>query len=161
MKIRQEDLIKEIQKVFPGLRVTSFGVQDIYCGDPKYFLPMLHELKQFLADDATSQKKYIEGKGDCNFFTSIVYAHCRERTWDKEELPWAFGEAWGTKFEGKHVSGQGLVLENGMLRSVDTIAQHAVNICLTSDFGLQLIQAQTDKTWAAKKLDDILVFAKF
>jgi hypothetical protein len=55
--------------------------------------------------------------------------------------PWAFGQAWGHKFQGNKVS-------------------HAVNIVITRDEKVLLIDTKRDRIWEADPDNDQITFVR-
>jgi len=97
-----------------------------------------------LWDTYLEKYRWIADVFDCDdrgivlhaFVIQQRYYQIQERKISKEEwFPWALGEVWASMFRGK-VSG------------------HAINICLTRDAGLLLIEPQTDQMWSADREKD-------
>jgi hypothetical protein len=87
---------------------------------------------------------------DCDDFAQILHSFIVQERYremmhrgsnKKEWLPWAFGQCWGQKFQGK---------DGG----------HAINLCVTRDSGIMLIEPQNDALWEAKKGEDFVFFIR-
>ena len=133
MKTTSQDLSRQLKSIWPSMQVIL--------ADREYWLPAENKVKKLVWDSYIDQYKYEIESFDCDDYALVLHAFVVQERYrlakakkiSKDEwLPWAFGEAWGTRFDG-----------------VDT--DHAINICVTSDKGVILIEPQTDSMWPADR----------
>jgi hypothetical protein len=147
MKIYFFDLIDELKKHWGKLTEKN----DIMVADKYYWAPSYDSLQDLVWRTYIDRYKYIKDAYDCDDFALSLHAFVVQTRYEeiykrkvpKEEwYPWAFGQIWGYKFRGV----------KGM---------HAINICLTSDRGLVLIEPQEDKIWRVNNEKDIASAIRF
>ena len=114
--------------------------------DREYWWPAYDKVKSLLWDTYIDRYRYTLEMFDCDDFALVLHAfvvqeryrQIEKRKLSKDEwLPWAFGQVWGTKFQNE-------------------VKDHAVNICVTSDKGVTLIEPQNDAIWSFNPANDIL-----
>ena len=119
----------ELKRLWPNITVMG--------SDRNYWCPKQEEVKSLLWDTYIERYKYTVEIFDCDDFALLIHAFVaqeryrkmQDEKFSKEEwLPWAFGEAWGNKFDGQAYN-------------------HAVNICLTRDKGVIFVDPQNDQIW--------------
>jgi len=152
VKITQSKLIQEIKKIWPTLtKANTYIPGNIWITDSNYWLPKRSDVEEFLASDKTDLLKWKEEIHDCDDVSLYLNAAVK-RSWfwlskfkeipEEQWISWAFGECWGTQFKGKKT-------------------HHAINICMTRDEGILLVEPQTDEVWIPNNKDDKLYFLKF
>lgn len=108
----------------------------IKIADRKYKKPTRTEVEKLLRETYFEDYEWTKEVFDCDDFAVILNAFVKQNRYKEgAKLPWAFGEAW--------VKG----------------GEHAVNIVITSDNKILLIEPQADKIWEASEKDEI-VFIK-
>ena len=113
--------------------------KQLWFEDVKYVMPTRDELESTVLESKISTYEYIPEIEDCGDFALLLHAYTiRKRYADykagkipkDQQYPWAFGQIW----------------------YIDSInGYHAVNICMTRDVGILLIEPQTGKTRKAEK----------
>jgi hypothetical protein len=141
MKVTHIDVAREINRVWPNFR--NFVMPDEF-----YWLPKKKEVRKYLKESAFEKYKWQRSIFDCDDFALVLHAYIVEERYknlnkipEKERFAWAFGQVWGVRFAGKDL-------------------EHAINICVTRDKGVQLIEPQRDKMWKAKAKRDIPLFIR-
>ena len=139
MIITSEDLIKRLTDMWPDLK--GF----IYNADGTYWMPTFRDLEWLMVDTFFNEYGWTREIFDCDDFSLCLHAfvvqgrykQMMEKKLTKEErLPWSFGQAWMTKYRGN-------------------IDGHAINICITRDKGMILIEPQSDMLlWEANNETD-------
>jgi hypothetical protein len=143
MKISSKELRKELKKVWPQIGF-------MWVPDYRLWKPTLEQLRWAIAVSKVDRAKFLDDINDCDDFALQLNADIkRMRAYDGEAgkipkdqwHPWAFGEVFGTKFNGWSNA-------------------HSANICMCRE-GIYLIEPQTDEIWEAEPPDDIILCAKF
>jgi len=133
MKIASQDLFRQLKSIWPSMQVIL--------ADREYWLPAESKVHDLVWGSYIEQYRYTVELFDCDdyaltlhaFVVQERYKQMEERKLPKEEwFPWAFGEVRGRRFNGVE-------------------ANHAINICVTSDKGVLLIEPQNDKSWTADR----------
>ena len=140
------DIMMKACNFWPGMRLY----EGLWIADVEYYLPERKEIEIALRHNQTNFRKFIDELWDCDDFALLLNAQIKVQRAEKaregqilqdEWFPWAFGECWGTKFQGKKY-------------------KHAINICFTRDEGILLIEPQTDEIWKANPKRDQVYFIK-
>lgn len=147
MKTNHKQIVKDLQTIWPSLIDNLPGPTSIALADKDYWMITKAQVKEIVSK--TWFEKYhgvVEGF-DCDDYALLFYAFVvQERYKQMREsgetawLPWAIGIAWGSMFDGR-------------------IAPHAVNIAITRDAGIILIEASNDKVWIPTSKTDLVYFA--
>lgn len=133
MKCINTTIRNEILKYWPYLTKRN----DILIADRTYWMPSLSKLESLVYKTYIDGYKYVKEMYDCDDFALSLHAFVAQTRYEEahqRDIPkedwytWSFGQAWGSRFRG-----------------VDT--NHAINICMTSDAGLVLIEPQNDAIW--------------
>ena len=150
MKITREDLIKQLHALWPDLVDGLPGPTNLAIPDNTYWLPSKRDLEWLVVDTFMEKYRYKAEVFDCDDFALVLHAfvvqnryiEIEQRKLSKDEwFPWAFGQVWGTKFRGKPTG-------------------HAINICLTRDEGVILLEPQNDQIWKADSNRDHVHFVR-
>ena len=144
MKISSKGLRAELKNKFPTI---SF----MWVPDYNLWKPTLAEMKAAIKLSEVDRARFLDDINDCDDFALQLNADIkRMRAFDGEAgkipkdqwYPWAFGEVFGTKFNGWPLG-------------------HSANICLCQE-GIFLIEPQNDQIWLADgPPDDLILCAKF
>ena len=111
--------VREIVEVFGSLLPPMF----IQISDKVYATPTESDAWSLLKDNYIEQYRYMTETFDCDDYALLLHAWVRQEQYrNKWEHPWALGEAWGY-FGGE---------------------KHALNVVVTADNGLMLIEPQSD-----------------
>ncbi len=146
MKIRTSTILFKLQNIWPDLEYGYKGPTSISLADGEYWMPTKSKVKKLLWEGFIDTYKYKAETFDCDEFSLLLhafvvqerYVQIEKREVPKEEwLPWAFGQVTGIKFQGKKT-------------------HHAINIVITSDNGVMLIEPQNDKIWKATYPNDLI-----
>jgi len=139
MKISALEAIQELQAVWPW-----FLIEDMIISDEYYWTPTKSEVSTFLQSKYLDEYQYTAEMMDCEDFSLIIrafivqerYKDMMDHGWTEEErLPWAFGQAGLTKYQG-------------------ITSNHTQNLCITSDSGVFLIESQTNEFFFAIDSND-------
>lgn len=99
---------------------------NVYLPDTKFILISPKELEEIIEDNPLSKYKYIDQAFDCDDYCLLLQAHVIIKRYtkivfeDRTQFPWAFGQMW---FKAKD-------------------SYHTLNICITSDNEIRVIEAQ-------------------
>ena len=116
--LSHEEVIRKLCGVWPNLNTGCLQIADAY-----YVLPTRNELEKLLFDSSITSKQYKKEVRDCDDFALLLHADVILSRYC-EELPWAFGQIW---YQDKKIGG------------------HAINLCITYDNGMLLIEPQNVK----------------
>lgn len=142
MKTNSIEIKSILNNLWPGIRIM--------CADRDYWLPSEKDLKDIIWKSYIDEYQYAIERFDCDDFALVLHAfivqeryiRADEHKLPKEEwFPWAFGEVWGSKFQGENTA-------------------HAINICITDEEEIFLIEPQNDKIWLANSSDDNVYFCR-
>lgn len=101
--------------------------------DKEYELPLLSDVEEFVKDSKVDEYHFIGEDFDCDDFALQLHAEV------KRKHHWAFGEAFGDKINGIPIL-------------------HNLNIFISSNGNVYLLEPQTDEIWkAVKGQDNILI----
>lgn len=128
------DITKAIQGVWPKF-------QSLIMVDEKYILPSFNDLLGMVSRSKVKNNKYKGESFDCDDFALLFHAYIIEQN-IKKDSPLAIGQFLGSKVRGKKI-------------------YHAVNIAITSDKGVILIEPQTNEVWQADSKKDSPVYIRF
>lgn len=118
----------------------------VWFSDKGYILPTKKELEKAIFESPVSGYQYVPEIEDCDDFALLQHADIIRRRYDdykagripkNKQYPWAFGQIW-------YVSPQG---------------PHAINVCVSSDKGVLVIEPQNRKIWEPEK-DIVISFIK-
>ena len=146
----RKNLIKQIHEIWPDLVDGYPGPSNIAIPDNTYWLPTKRDLEWRVVDTFMDQYRYKAESFDCDDFALVLhafvvqerYVQIERRELSKDEwFPWAFGQVWGTRFRGQPMG-------------------HAINVCLTSDDGIILLEPQNDQIWEANTDRDHVHFVR-
>jgi len=146
MKIQRQELIKQIKAVWLHLIDSLPYRTNIAIPDSHYWLLTRRDVEWILSNTwINSYKQHLEGM-DCDDSALLFHAFCRQERYKRMReagksswFSFAIGQAWGTKFKGQ-VSG------------------HALNIAITRDEGIILMEPSNDSTWLADGNRDYVHF---
>ena len=148
MIIKRNDLIKKIHTVWPDLLDAMPKATNIAIPDNAYWLLKRKDVEWILSDTWINKYGYIAEGFDCDDSAMLFHAFCIQERYKRMQeagktgwLPFAIGQAWGTRFQGK---------ETG----------HAINIAISSDEGIIFMEPQNDKTWVADSNRDHVHFLR-
>jgi len=149
MKITDKEIEKQLQIIWPKLELDK----NIWLADSEYWMPKRKDVEELLKASWVDKKKYIQSTWDCDNYALYLMAECHylvaglvwsELIKKEDALPWAFGECWGY-FN---------VNWNEIVR------KHAINIVLTEDDGILLIEPQTDEIWIPERKKDSIHYVR-
>lgn len=138
MKITNTSIFNQVRSIWGDKFIH------LLIGDVAYWAPRYDEVQEMVGKNFVEKYKYAAEVFDCDDFALILHAFVRQEMYRQRKevgkmesnfYPWAFGEIWGHKFMN-HEGG------------------HAVNICITKDRGLILIEPQGDRVWSPTKETD-------
>ena len=148
MKITRKDLVIKIRKMFPNLIDGFPNPSNIAMPDDNYWLMTKAEVETILRDTWIEKYKYVIDGFDCEDYSLIFHAFVIQERYKKMKkagqtgwLPFAIGQCWGTKFEGK-------------------VRSHAINLAITSDAGIIFIEPQKDRVFIANPGDNDIYFLR-
>ena len=127
-------VLGELLKIWPELNPGR-----LWLADSVYVMPTEKELKEILFRSKVDSYKYTKNIQDCDDYalflhTDVIlyrYENFKKGKIDKDQLySWAFGQIWYKD---------------------SRIGYHAINICITRDKGVLLIEPQNDKIFKPKK----------
>jgi hypothetical protein len=136
-------LLKKLLETWPDMNPGRLWPED-----RSYVMPTRKELEEFVFKSKVDDYEYVPEIQDCGDFALFLHVDViRERFKDykdgkiskDQQYPWAFGQLW-------HQDSQ--------------IGYHAINICITKDEGVLLIEPQTDKIRKATR-DMTIYFVRF
>ena len=126
MLITSKQIKKRLFRLFPELTVP-------WLRDEAYELPSLEQVKEFLKRSKVNEYHFVDEVFDCDDFALQLHAEV------KREFHWAFGEAFGDRFNGEE-------------------KLHNSNIFMADNYEIYLVEPQTDKIWlAVRGQDNILI----
>ena len=154
-KKKSKPIIGDDQAILPGNKVLSkllacwpkFNPGRLWEADNSYIMPTRVELEKLLFDSVVDSYGYVSEILDCDDAALLLHADIIKQRYKDyksgkipkdQQFPLAFGQIW-------YQSSRGL---------------HAVNICITRDEGVLLIEPQTDKIWKPKG-DMFIDFVRF
>ena len=137
MKITRRKLIETIKDVWPNLIDKMPNPTNIAIPDSEYWLLSRRDVEWILSDTWINKYGYVTEGFDCDDSAMVFHAFCIQERYKRMKesnasswVPFAIGQVWGTKFNGKDMG-------------------HAINIAVTFDDGIILMEPQNDKTWIA------------
>lgn len=149
MKTSSAKVIRKLHKLWPDL-IADYDGGNLWIADSDYWLITEDELKWVVKESPINEYRFVNEGFDCDDFALLFHSHVVEMRYEeilmnnrdaKKWYPWALGQVWGTKFQGKKTT-------------------HAINICLTKDEGIMLIEPQTDEIWKADPEQDEVFFIR-
>jgi len=144
MKVKAYNVVQQLLDIWPALKWNVMDMSNIYIVDRLYWLPSKKDVRNLLWDNYVDKYKWIKDEFECNDFSLILDAFIKQERYgiaedkgvSKDAIhPWAFGETYGVKWNGKN-------------------CHHAINICITRDAGVLLVEPQNDKMWSADSKND-------
>lgn len=151
MKVNSQKIIQMLMDMWPNLTYNFPNASSIFLEDGTYYLPSKDKVESMIRRAELSERyKYHLEWMDCGDYALIMHSFVVQKRYKriiKEKLdksrwyPWAFGECWGSKFNGK-------------------LVWHAINIAITSDKGIILIEPQAEGayTWEPSRESDVVHF---
>jgi len=133
MKITDKEIVKQLQTIWPKLEEDK----NVWLADSAYWMPDRKWIDELLKASWIDKKKYIQSTWDCDDYALYLMAEAHylvaglvwaEEIKKEDALPWAFGECWGYFNVDWN----------------DIVKKHSINICITSDEGILLIEPQDD-----------------
>jgi len=121
--------VQEIITTTLGSKITSDAV--VRMGDSQYYLPTLDEVQQLLTESSLDRRKWLEDRFDCDDFSYVLKGEFSIHAYDAGDINYGFSDGiiWGNF---AWVQGY-----------------HAVNLVVTKDQVLRLIEPQTDAIYEA------------
>jgi hypothetical protein len=121
--------VEEIIRTTLGSKITSAAV--VRMGDVQYYLPTLNEVQQLLSESSLDRRRWLAERFDCDDFSYVLKGEFSIHAYDSGDISYGFSDGiiWGT-FSWV----QGF---------------HAVNLVVTNDQTLRLIEPQTDTIYEA------------
>jgi hypothetical protein len=121
--------VQEIITTTLGSKITSDAV--VRMGDVQYYLPTLNEVQQLLTESSLDRRKWLEERFDCDDFSYVLKGEFSIHAYDSGDISYGFSDGiiWGNF---SWVQGY-----------------HAVNLVVTNDQVLRLIEPQTDAIYDA------------
>jgi hypothetical protein len=121
--------VQEIITTTLGSKITSDAV--VRMGDVQYYLPTLNEVQQLLSESSLDRRKWLEERFDCDDFSYVLKGEFSIHAYDSGDISYGFSDGiiWGNF---SWVQGY-----------------HAVNLVVTNDQVLRLIEPQTDAIYEA------------
>ena len=127
--VNSEYIRKELSYIWPACF--------LFIGDVQYELPKRSEVWNLVVGSFIDKYKYKLEVFDCDDFGAILRAYVKQDRYVRNaSYPWPFGEIIGPEFRG--IEGY-----------------HEVNVCITEDDGVILVEPQNDKIWRPDSADDI------
>ena len=122
------EIFNKLHNMWPSLTHGK-----IWFEDGKYLLPTRSELEKKLLESVVESYEYVPEIEDCGDFALLLHGDIIRSRYDdykagkipdSQLYPWAFGQIWYQ----------------------DTVmGPHAINICITSDEGILLVEPQSDE----------------
>ena len=121
-------ILGKLLKIWPRL-----NPERLWAADAKYIMPTRGELEKAVFESPVSGYEYVPEIEDCDDYALFLQADIIRKRYDDykagkipkgQQYPWAFGQIWYDD---------------------PKIGSHAVNICITFDDGVLLIEPQTNK----------------
>jgi len=156
MKITRDEISAQVKTIWPHLVDGLPWATNIAIADEFYWAPRLDQLSELWNSTLVWQYQYNAEYMDCDDFSLLMHAgivrdrykQIQERGVPEHEWhSWAVGQCWGNKFRGQ-------------------INGHAINIAITSDVGVVLIEPQSTPNrinldiWKANNSNDAVFFIK-
>ncbi len=128
-KVASAARVQEIITTTLGSKITSDAV--VRMGDSQYYLPTLNEVQQLLTASSLDRRKWLAERFDCDDFSYVLKGEFSIHAYDAGDISYGFsaGIIWGNF---SWVQGY-----------------HAVNLVVTDDQVLRLIEPQTDAIYKA------------
>ena len=147
MKVNSKEVKRQLRLVWPDQWKRL--IRHTYIFDRFYWLPTRKEVEEFLKVSKVDKMQFFDEIADCDDFALLTHADAKKvriilypNIPREEWAPWAFGETAGSKFRGMKM-------------------KHMVNICITRDEGVLLLDtSQRDRIWQARADKDNLFFIK-
>lgn len=144
---KEKQLEADDQAILPGNKILGRLLEIwpelnpgyLWLADKTYIMPAKEGLKKLLFDSQIDRYAYKSELQDCDDYALLLHAyviHERYKDFKEGKIPenqlysLAFGQVW---YRDKK------------------IGYHAINICITCDKGILLIEPQQDKIWKPKK----------
>jgi hypothetical protein len=126
--------VQEIITTTLGSRIVSDSV--IRMGDAQYYLPTLAEVQQLLTASSLDRRTWMAERFDCDDFSYVLKGEFSIHAYDAGDISYGFsaGIIWGN------------------FNWVDGF--HAVNLVVTNDQILRLIEPQSDTIYDANQCKD-------
>lgn len=147
---KKKPIIGDDQAILPSNKMLNklllcwpkFNPGRLWKADGNYVMPTRDELTKLLFDSEINFREYVSEIQDCDDFALLLHAYVIKQRYEDYDTgkipkgrryPLAFGQIWYQSFQGPH----------------------AVNICITRDDGVLMIEPQTDRIWKPSK--DLIV----
>jgi len=126
--------VQEIIIATLGSKITSDAV--VRMGDAQFYLPTLSEVQQLLSASALDRRTWLAERFDCDDFSYVLKGEFSIHAYDAGDISYGFstGIIWGN------------------FSWVDGF--HAVNLVVTNDQVLRLIEPQSDAIFDADQCRD-------
>lgn len=132
--LKRNMVLGKLLEVFPELNPLC-----LWPADSAYVMPTEKELKELLSLSTIESYDYVKDIQDCDDYALRLHAYVIE-------------DRYKAFKEGRIVEGLRHSLAFGQIWYKDLrIGYHAVNICITCDKGVLLIEPQNDKIFKPKK----------
>lgn len=153
MIINSQEIIQMLMDMWPNLTYNFPDASSIFLADGDYYLPKRNKVEKAIRKAHLSEKyKYHLENFDCDDYALVMHSYIVQRRYEKilnehlkksEWCSWAFGQVWGSKFNGY-------------------LVWHAINIAITSDKGIILIEPQAEGayTWQPSRESDVVHFIR-
>lgn len=122
---------KVVRKTF---RDAYPKLRNIWLRDKEYYSLKVDALVEFIGNNTP-----INGAGDCDDYATILHGRAREEGLKDYKGTWAFGECLVDKMLGRD-------------------AYHAMNVAITSNNKIWLIDPQSGGYWVANPKEDNIYF---
>jgi hypothetical protein len=124
-------LVKEIITTTLVSKINSDAV--VRMGDVQYYLPTLDEVEQILSESSLDRRQWLAQRFDCDDFSYVLKGEFSVHAYDSGDISYGFSDGiiWGNF---SWVEGY-----------------HAVNLVVTNDQVLRLIEPQKDTIYEADK----------
>jgi hypothetical protein len=121
--------VQEIITTTLGSKITSDAV--VRMGDAQFYLPTLEEVKQLLTESSLDRRNWLAERFDCDDFSYVLKGEFSIHAYDMGDISYGFSDGiiWGNF---SWVQGY-----------------HAVNVVVTNDQVLRLIEPQKDTIYDA------------
>lgn len=150
MIAQRNDIVSALHGVWPNLVDGMPYPSNLAIPDETYWLPKRSHLERVITVDWTERRAWLREIWDCDDFAFQFMCHIRNHVYElivdsrihgPDAAQWAVGECWGTRF-----------------RKQDT--GHAINVAITEDAGVLLIEPQTDEIWEPIRGEDLVHYIR-
>lgn len=142
LRITQPEIDVLIKKLWPQSYIAM--------ADERYWKPTRREVEKLVQQGFIKRFLGTSELMDCDDQALILHAFVIQKRYRQVEkgkikkpqrYPWAFGQAWGDQFQGNKTS-------------------HAVNICITRDEKVLLIDLKRNRIWEANPESDRVTYVR-